>query len=298
MIFQKKKVIVTHSSHFHPDDVCAVAVLHILLDGKYKIVRSRDPKVIASGDYVVDVGGIHNPALKRFDHHQNGGSGKRENGAPYAAFGLVWKEYGEKICDSKEVAEKIDEKIVQPSDVMDNGIDLVEPKIENVYPYSFSDFLFSWNPFWNEDENLRTKNFKKAVTYAVCMLQREIERKKQSEIGKKLAETDYQNAKDKKIIELSGNYPWTEVFTNHPEPIFVIKKTPEDNTWGVKCVPVDKNSFTLRKQLPEEWAGKSGVELAQITGISDAVFCHNGRFLIIVKSKEGAIALAKKAIER
>jgi len=297
MIFQKKKTVVTHSSHFHPDDVCAVAVLHILLDGNYKLIRTRDPKIIATADFVVDVGGINDSTTRRFDHHQEGGAGKRENGAPYAAFGLVWKEYGKKICGSKEVADKIDEKIIQPSDVMDNGIDFVTPKIKEVYPYNFADFLFSWNPTWNENENIRTRNFKKAVSYAVTMLGREIENKKHKEIGKKFTEIDYENATDKRIIELSGNYPWTEVLTSHPEPLIVIKQTPEDKTWGAKCVPIDKNSFVNRIQLPSEWAGKSGVELAQITGVPDAVFCHNGRFLAVAKSKEGAIALAKKAIE-
>ena len=297
MIFGKKKTIVTHSSHFHPDDVCAVAVLHILLNGKYKLIRTRDMAIARKADFLVDYGGECDPKRQRFDHHQQGGAGVRSNGVPYASFGLVWKEYGEKICGSKEVALKIDEKIIAPADATDNGIDFVLPKIEGVYPYNFADFLFSWNPTWNEDESLRTINFKKAVGYAVTMLEREIERKKQAEIGKKFTEKDYENAEDKRIIELSGNYPWTEILTSRPEPLIVVKKTPEDGTWGAKCVPVDKNSFVNRKDLPKEWAGKSGEELAKITGVSDAVFCHNGRFLAVAKSREGAIALAKKAIE-
>lgn len=297
MIFQKKKTIVTHSSHFHPDDVCAVAVLHILLNGKYKLIRTRNMDIARKADFLLDYGGEHDPKRQRFDHHQQGGAGVRANGVPYASFGLVWKEYGERLCGSKSVAERIDEKIVALADAMDNGIDLITPKIEDVRPYYFADFLFSWNPTWNEDESLRTKNFKKAVGYAVVMLSREIERGKSSEEGRLFAEKDYENATDKRVIELSGNYPWTEILVSHSEPLFVIKPTPEDNTWGVKCVPVEKNSFVNRKQLPIAWAGKTGAELAKVTGVSDAVFCHNGRFLVVAKSREGAIELAKKAIE-
>ena len=103
MIFGKKKTIVTHSSHFHPDDVCAVAVLHILLDGKYKLIRTRDMEIAKKADFLLDFGGEYDPKRQRFDHHQQGGAGVRPNGVPYAAFGLVWKEYGEKICGSREV---------------------------------------------------------------------------------------------------------------------------------------------------------------------------------------------------
>ena len=56
------KKIVTHNSDFHADDVFAVATLQIYLDKlgeKYKIIRSRDPEIIATGDYVLDVGSIY-----------------------------------------------------------------------------------------------------------------------------------------------------------------------------------------------------------------------------------------------
>jgi uncharacterized UPF0160 family protein len=32
--------------------------------------RTRDPKILAECDTVVDVGGIFDPQQKRFDHHQ------------------------------------------------------------------------------------------------------------------------------------------------------------------------------------------------------------------------------------
>lgn len=297
MFFKSKPLVATHSSHFHPDDVCAVAVLDILLDGKYKLIRTRDLEMIKKADYVVDVGGIHDPKTNRFDHHQNGGAGKRENGAPYAAFGLVWKEFGEKLCGSKIVADKIDGKIVQPGDAMDNGINLVTPNIKDVYPYDFSDFLFSFNPTWNEDEKLRLIHFKKAVSYAVIMLKREIERKRQSEIGKEFTKESYQKAKDKRVVELSGSYPWREVLADYSEPLFVVYQNPEDRTWSAKSVPVNKDLYENRKQFPVSWGGKSGADLAAVTGVLDATFCHNGRFLVVAKSREGALKLAQLALE-
>ena len=135
--------IVTHDSSFHTDDIFACATLLILYPDA-EIIRSRDQKVIESADIVFDVGGIYDPQNKKFDHHQTGGAGKRENGIPYASFGLVWKEFGEKICGSKIVAEKIDIRLCQPIDAIDNGIEITKKIYKNVFPYTISDFLSSY----------------------------------------------------------------------------------------------------------------------------------------------------------
>jgi len=75
-LFSKKKPkikIITHSGNFHADDIFAVATIALILDRdgeKYEITRTRDESVIATGDYVVDVGGEHDPEIDHFDHHQ------------------------------------------------------------------------------------------------------------------------------------------------------------------------------------------------------------------------------------
>src|SRR3989344_2675707 len=89
-----KKLIVVHDGGFHADDVFSVAALLLYLSGDAKVVRTRDPRIIESGDFVVDVGGVYDAERNRLDHHQTGGAGARTNGIPYAAFGLVWKKFG------------------------------------------------------------------------------------------------------------------------------------------------------------------------------------------------------------
>ena len=88
--------IVTHSGSFHQDELFAVAALLFIFPDA-EVIRTRDDAVIKSADIAVDVGGIDDPNKERFDHHQEGGAGKRANGIPYASFGLVWKKYGEII---------------------------------------------------------------------------------------------------------------------------------------------------------------------------------------------------------
>jgi uncharacterized UPF0160 family protein len=111
---KEKLTIVTHGGNFHPDDVFSLAVLKtVFKDKNLNIIRTRDEKIIKEGDYVFDVGGIYDESKNRFDHHQEGGAGRRENNVPYASIGLVWKKFGEEVCGSKEVADEIDKKLIQ-----------------------------------------------------------------------------------------------------------------------------------------------------------------------------------------
>src|SRR3989338_2593163 len=98
---KKKICIVTHNGKCHADDVFAVAALMLLHEQRnlaYEIIRSREPSVWESGDYVIDVGGIYDASRNRFDHHQEGRAGARDDGIFYSSFGLVWKSYGETLC--------------------------------------------------------------------------------------------------------------------------------------------------------------------------------------------------------
>lgn len=295
-MFFRKPLIVTHNNQFHADDVCAVAVLHLVLGGKYRLVRTRDAAKIEEADYVVDVGGIHDASRRRFDHHQKGGAGERPNGIPYAAFGLVWKEYGVLLTGSEAAARHIDDAIVAPFDASDNGFEICDPRVKGISPFSFSYHLTAFNPLWDEAQDFDA-GFKRAVEAAVPMIKRAIQRAVGSEKGNVLAEADYQKAEDKKIIEIAGAYPWREAIMSHPEPLFVIRKNIEGETWGARAVPVAETGFANRKEFPVEWAGLSDGELARVSGVPDAIFCHNKRFLAVAKTREGALALARKAVE-
>lgn len=294
-MFSRKPLIVTHNAHFHPDDVCAVAVLHILLKGKYKLIRTRDESVIARADYVLDVGGIYDVAKKRFDHHQKGGAGLHEGGTPYATFGLVWREYGEKLCGSRAIADEIEKKFVASIDAMDNGVEIAKPLYKHAPPYYFGDFLFDVNPGWGEKPDY-DGCFRKALDFAVDVLSREIERSQANAVGRAFVEEAYQKAEDKRIITILGDYPWRTVLMNHPEPLLIIKPR-ANGGWDAKAVPTAPQSFENRMQFPESWAGLSDDALAKVSGVPDAVFCHNGRFMVIARSREGALTLAKKALE-
>jgi uncharacterized UPF0160 family protein len=297
------KIIVTHDGTFHTDDIFAVATLELYLgNGEVKVVRTRDPALFETADYCVDVGGQYESKTRRFDHHQSGGAGKRANGIPYASFGLVWKEYGEVISKSKAVALAIDERLVQPVDAVDNGVNIIKPLYEGVAPYTISDFLMSFKkPDVNSNEELY-QTFIELVTLAKGLLNREIENEKISESLRNEVKEAYDKSDRKDIIVLekpNSRHNCRDVLTKYKEPMYVVYQglDSNDRSWKIEAVPLAKDNFESRKRFPKSWAGKLGADLAEITGVSDAMFSHNSGFLTVVGSKESAIKIAEIALK-
>jgi uncharacterized UPF0160 family protein len=57
------KTIGTHSGSFHCDESLACFMLHQTNEYKgAKIIRSRDPKQLATADILVDVGAVYDPS--------------------------------------------------------------------------------------------------------------------------------------------------------------------------------------------------------------------------------------------
>ncbi|MEI6843488.1 MAG: MYG1 family protein [bacterium] len=295
----KKKIIITvHNSKFHADDVFSVATLFLLFEKEYDIsvVRTRDQKIIDESDYAVDVGDSYDPEKNRFDHHQIGGAGKRENGIPYASFGLVWKKFGEELCGSNIVAEKIDLALVQGIDATDNGIEISKATFPDVYMYDIGDFVDMFTPTWKESGETLDQTFLEVVSYAKMILLREIKRyTDKMEAREKVIEV-YKQSSDKRIIIFDRTYPADEFLSEFPEPVFKIAPK-DDGTWMVTAINSGKYSFASRKLLPEKWAGKRDTELQEVTGIPEAIFCHNGRFIAVTQTKDSAIRMAQMALE-
>ncbi len=290
----KKIKVAVHDGRFHPDDVFSVAILSLYLKKPLKIFRTRNKKILSDMDFVLDVGGEYNPKTNKFDHHEEGWNKKRGNGIPYATSGLVWKEYGEKIADSQEIADKIDEKIIQPVDAEDSGVEIYKNIFEKISPYSFFDYVHALNPTWREKGD-HLKSFLFAVKEVKKMLLREIKRAKDNYIAIEIVRDIYKKTEDKRIIILDDNYSWKKTVVSYSEPLFVISPKP-NKTWSVEAVVKIDAKFERRIYFPESWSGKRDGDLEKITGVSGAIFCHNDRFVAVAKSKEGAIALAKLAL--
>ena len=291
------KKVVTHNANFHADDVFATATLDLVFDGKIEVFRSRDLEIIESGDIVYDVGGIYDPEKNRFDHHQTEGAGERENGVPYAAFGLIWKHFGSKLVSSDEILEKVDEKIVQPIDANDTGYMSPESKIPDLDNYVVDTLIKSFNPTWSESYDDSYEKFIQLVSFAKEILKREIKKAEDSVLGKEKVIYAYNNAEDKRIIVLDRGYSWRSTLTSYPEPEFVIFPAAEKG-FMIQAVHKGMSGYDTRNSFPETWRGKNDKELDKVSGIENTVFCHRAGFLAGNETLEDAIKMAEMAVSK
>lgn len=293
----KPIVAVTHSGSFHTDDVFAAATLELFYAGKdLKIIRSRDESDIKNADIVFDVGAIYDPRTLRFDHHQKGGAGERENGIPYSSFGLVWKEYGAVLCGGADAAKIVDERLVQCVDGPDSGVGDIS-MANGYYPYGLQDIIGAERPTWQENIDIR-QAFDIAVGLAKEILTRAIVQTKSFLMAKEKIQERYDSAQDKKIIDIGIDYPgWYTFMVEHPEVLYVVYESEGGAGFTVRATRKDPLKFDTRKPFPKSWGGLRDEQLQELTGVPDAIFCHNNLFLVKAKSKEGALELARIAVE-
>jgi uncharacterized UPF0160 family protein len=288
--------VATHPGNFHADDVFAVATLG-LASGPLEIARTRDEQAHADADARVDVGGRSDPATGDFDHHQKGGAGERPNGIRYASFGLVWRHHGAALAGGPEAAATIDERLVQGVDANDTGQPIIESLVGDVRPMSISGVIAAMNAVWDEDLSPAEEDarFAEAVALATRILEREIAGAAAHRRAQQLVHDAIGRAPDPRLIELERNMPWREaVVSTAPHALYVMY--PKSDGWGLQAVPRELGGFANRKDLPASWAGRSGEDLAAVTGVEDAVFCHSARFYASARSRDGIAALAEKAV--
>ena len=88
----------THGAKFHADDVFSTAFLR-LLNPAIEVTRGFDVPEDFDG-IVYDIG------RGKYDHHQQDKE-IRENGVPYAAFGLLWREFGTCFLTEHSICRKL-----------------------------------------------------------------------------------------------------------------------------------------------------------------------------------------------
>lgn len=285
------KTIATHNGNFHADDVFSVAALKNIYPS-LKLIRTRDLEIIGKADIVIDVGGEYDPAAGRFDHHQRGGAGERENGIPYSSFGLIWQKYGLEICQgNQDVANAVDAGLVSTIDAIDCG------HVEGVSKgISLSQTISMFNPTWQEDSHFDTC-FDEAVDFASRVLARFIASADGGISAKSIVAKAIDNAEDPRVIVLEKYTPWkTTVHALSEEALYMIYPSPSGQ-WRIQAVPVELGSFEDKKSLPKQWAGLSDKALKEVTGIDDAMFCHNGLFIAGAESFESTMKMASIALK-
>ncbi|MDR7378450.1 uncharacterized UPF0160 family protein [Rhodoferax ferrireducens] len=314
--------IATHSGTFHADDVFGVGVLMGVFPS-HTLLRTRDKALIATADFVVDVGGTWDAASGRFDHHQRGFEGARPPrlvdgaivpGVGYASAGLVWSAFGAAYVQAwaqthghsldeaavASVVNTIDHSLVQYLDIVDTGQGDVAPGI-----FGLSSLVAQLNTHWLEEQGLDLAakaqlletRFREAIAITRKFLDHAIS-KKVAQIRAMDIVRQAPRLLGGKLLHLrEGGMPWTRVVVDEmPEVMFVIYPDSDGNQYQIKTVPAEVGSFDTRMDLPASWAGLRDQELAAVTGVPDSVFCHLNLFIGGARSFEGAVKLAELAL--
>ena len=315
------KTIAVHSSAFHADDCLAIyLLLHTEQFHNSKVIRTRDPEVIDSCDAVVDVGGVYDHLLRRYDHHQTTFSDTFPNSSiPMASSGLVYYHFGEEVIQNlcKELDLPFKEEnldfiynylyfhFVQEIDAQDNGISSsTEKPLYNVSS-NISARISRLNPHWKIENPNYDEYFKKAVelmgkdfefflTYTVKC---EVEN---FEIIKEAYDTRYDFDPSGRFLRLPRHFPVNQFLDllegEEKELLYLIYKKGNKNekSWAVRTIDTDKQ-FESRKPLP--FPGITAEELKEKTGIDGLIFAHKNPFLACFRKKSQALAYAKFAAD-
>lgn len=290
-------VYFTHPGVIHADETAGYATL-LIADMVDSFDRSGDLSKARFGvDFVSDTGGIYSFIQRKFDHHQ--GIIQRENGVPYAAFGLIWNHYGrtavarvlnvtEYLEDTEtpevtdfinQVAERVDLTLVQGIDAADadNQYKMIATcSAGEIRPYSLSQLIGSYNSENVRDAEKQDEAFQNAAEVWKHVIVNSIKRAAEFVAAKNNFQPEIYH--EGKILVLDKFIPWQEIVAEqYPDAIYIAFPGSQ-SPWSLQAVPVEPGSRELKNPLerPEWFEG----------------FIHNGKFIAGCESKEEAVKLA------
>lgn len=279
----------THDGSFHADELSACALLLVFdLIDRDKIVRTRDPKLLESCEFVCDVGGVYDPNTKRFDHHQLDYTG------PLASAGMIWKYLLDQGIIDLGLYEYVNHAIIIGIDAHDNGKVMQKPGVA-----TFSHVIAGFAPVsQSASRQMQDAAFFEALEFAKSHFQRMIARYHYIEGCKEKVKAAME--KGEKALIFDEAMPWQENFfdlggENHPA-LFVVM--PSGEHWKLRGIPPNaEDRMGVRAPLPQQWAGLRDEELREVSKIKGAIFCHKGRFISVWETKEDALKALHAVLE-
>lgn len=280
----------THDGSFHGDEVTACALL-LLFDcvDRDKIVRTRNLEQLKTCEYVCDVGGVYDPQLKMFDHHQVDYQGN------LSSAGMILLYLKDQGILSPGAYEYFNNTLILGVDAHDNGKD---PQIPGIYTYSH--IISSFNPIIRDVlPQEMEETFSAALDFAYQLLDRLWRMFQYAQSCREVVERVMQESQE--CLVFDQNIPWMDSFfelggLNHPAQFLIM---PSGMHWKLRGIPPTmENRMQVRMPLPEEWAGLANQDLQRVTGIPGAIFCHKGRFISVWKTREDALQALDIVLKR
>lgn len=307
--------VVTHNGPFHADDVLAVALLKTFVRKDLEILRTRDESEF-KGNFVVDVGGKHDPENFLFDHHQFRRPADRARSrfmpkVPLSSAGMVLEWVVDQGLVTAEVGEVVYRELVASVDLHDNG-EAGAPDEGLPHGASLSAAISRMNPNWDEEKDFDGA-FKKAVAFANNIVQDAVNSARATVKARSLVSAAIAKNEDPDILVMEIAVPGArEILVEQGAGHKLIVHPSDFGGWMVMTVPPTlERAFEQRVSLPAEWAGlrgsalneklaEAGIDLGTLaegtTSNPTSVFCHTGRFCGGHGTREAAIAMAKVVV--
>lgn len=277
---------VTHAGNFHADD-CFSAVFLDKLYGNITLIRLNEYQDDGT-KLAFDIG------LGKFDHHQKNFAQKRTNGIHYCSFGLLWQEFGREylkkigIAEIEETFQTFDYLLVNAIDAFDNG----EFSITSDYNiYTISSLIELFRPPLNANAD-EDACFLKATEYASTIFELVLNDALNKVQNITLIKEKIPTIQDK-ILILDEFIPYEyALFALNLDVDFVVYPSNRGG-YTAKTVPTTYKGFKSKVPFKNEWTGLRDEELAKVSNIKTARFCHNKLFLFTADTKEDALLAAK-----
>ncbi|KAK5661689.1 hypothetical protein OQA88_9789 [Cercophora sp. LCS_1] len=255
-------------------------------------------------------------------------------GLVYLHFGkeIVARQIGAASEDNEQVGliwKKIYDSFIEALDAHDNGISVYDPAAVQAAGLQrrFSDGGFTLgamvgrlNPNWNDPipedpvaaQEFEDKKFETASQRIGEEFDRDLEYYTKSwlpareVVANAFASREQYDPEGRILVFKGQSCPWKDhLYTLEEESgeagqtayVLYPEKPAPDAKWRVQCVPLSKDSFQSRKPLPEAWRGFRDDELSSISGIDGGVFVHAAGFIGGNKTFDGALSMARRALE-
>ncbi|XP_015123072.1 UPF0160 protein C27H6.8 [Diachasma alloeum] len=317
----------THSGCFHCDEALACFMLKQLPAYKdASIIRSREQNVLDSCEIVVDVGGEYDANKHRYDHHmrefkETAQSVMKRDDCNWdiklSSAGLVYCHFGHQVIrqmvseilsddDIHNIFKHVYNSLIKEVDAIDNGVPMFEGEPKYYITTHLGARVARLNPAWNSVDlqpdvqftkamDMCGEEFKYHVNYAASVWL------PARTIVKQAIDNRFQVDPSGEILELPKPVPWKDIYFELEKSMIIDPSVKyvifQDNNWRVQAVPVALGSYTCRLFLPEIWAGLRDDQLSKTSGIDGCIFVHPARFIGGNKTREGALQMARKALQ-